>query len=395
MKKVALIYGSRIDAPTGASAVMRSFCNNIDLFENKGIELTVYSTDIFNTNAEIIVKKDNYLGFYKKCSKIIRKYATNHTLGAIISILVPYFRSNIVKLYISSNKSDDIVFVHDLLSCYKYIKQRKNLNVKIVLVMHSNGDTFSMYREYYKTIEKSFFYNYLLQIEKKVLKNIDRLGFVAEYPSKNFMVFHPEFDKKKIFYVYNGLALNSKKNYQPSNNINTYEICCVGTISERKGQRFIVEALYKISQDSNIPKVHFSIIGEGTIKEELEVLSKQYNVSKYISFYGSSSNVDNFLINSNIFILPSVNEGFPIAILEAMRVGLPIVSTQVGGIPEMIEEGYNGIFIEPSADGVYDFLFNIAKYDWKTMGVNSRDFFLKKFTEEQMIESYSNLLKSI
>ena len=85
-------------------------------------------------------------------------------------------------------------------------------------------------------------------------------------------------------------------------------------------------------------------------------------------------------VNSDLFILPSITEGFPIAILEAMRVGLPIVSTNVAGIPEMINDGDTGLIIEPSVDGVFGFLSNFEKYDWKKMGENSHDLFLEKFT---------------
>jgi glycosyltransferase involved in cell wall biosynthesis len=395
MNKVALVFGSRIDAPTGASAIVRNFCNSKELFRNQGIELSVYSPDTFNTSIEIAVQKDIDIGFYKRCSRLIKKYAISHTSGAILSILVPYFRSTIVERYIAANNNDEIVFMHDLLSCYKYIKHRKSKKAKIVLVLHNNGDTFKMYREYYKTLERSFFYKYLLRIERKVLENVDKIVFSADYPLQNFLKNHTEFDGDHVSYVYNGLPIEHPKEKLNYNNKHTYEICCVGTICSRKGQPFIVEALHRILNSSMIPDVHFSIIGGGPIMDELEILSKQYAISPYITFYGSSDKVNEYLTNSDIFILPSLDEGFPISILEAMRAGLPIVSTKVAGIPEMIEEGYNGIFIEPSIEGVFDFIDNIDKHNWNKMGKNSRELFLKKFTLEKMIESYSNIFKSL
>lgn len=395
MKKVALIYFTSMNSPTGASAVMRSFYNGKEEFKNNGIDLSIYSPGLYNTSEEISVQKDNDKGFYKMCSGIIRKYAKNNTLAALITITIPYLRSSIVKSYLSSNNSEDVVFIHDLLTCYKYIKLRKNKKVKIILVLHSDGDTFSMWKEAYKTLEKSFIYKYLLRIERKVLKNIDKLGFVANYPSQIFLNIHPEFDKNKVFYVYNGLTLGDSKIEITKKPTKTYEICCVGTVSERKGQRFIVEALHKMSKDSIVPNVHFSVIGGGNIKNELEALSAQYGISEYITFLGSCTNVNEYLINSNIFILPSLVEGFPIAILEAMRAKLPIVSTKVAGIPEMMEQNVTGIFIEPSADGVFNFLRNIDNYDWNKMGGKSYEFFLEKFTVEKMIKSYSKIMKTI
>lgn len=59
-------------------------------------------------------------------------------------------------------------------------------------------------------------------------------------------------------------------------------------------------------------------------------------ISKYIDFIGVSNQVENYLLRSDIFMLPSRDEGFPISILEAMRAGLPIISTNIAGIPEMV-----------------------------------------------------------
>lgn len=94
---------------------------------------------------------------------------------------------------------------------------------------------------------------------------------------------------------------------------------------------------------------------------------------------------------NNIFILPSVDEGLPISIIEAMRQSLPIVSTKVGGIPEMIEEKVTGIFIDPSTEGVKSFFINMDKYDWREMGENSRRLYENKFSIESMIDTYSNI----
>ena len=78
-----------------------------------------------------------------------------------------------------------------------------------------------------------------------------------------------------------------------------------------------------------------------------------------------------------------------------MKESLPIVSTNVAGIPEMIKDEHTGIIIEPSVEGVHGFLYNFEKYDWKKMGKNSHDLFLEKFTTEKMMETYATVLKSV
>lgn len=395
MKKVALIFSANLSNPTGSSAIIRNFADSRGIFKKNGVELSIYSPDLKNEEVEISVKKESEKGFYRKSAIIVSNYGVHHAIGAVVRLYVRYMRSTIVTDYLKENTKDDVVFFHELFTCYKYLKKRKNSNAKVVLVMHNDGDTYKMLRTEYKTLEKSIFYKYLERLEQYVFENIDLLGFSADYPCKNFLDLHPEFDKDKIFYVYNGLSTDNLKKSLTKNNSGTYEICCVGTVMERKGQRFIVEALHKMANTSTIPNIHFSIIGGGPLKNELEILSEQYGISKYITFCGSTSNVNKYLENSDLFILPSITEGFPIAILEAMRLGLPIVSTNVAGIPEMIKDGHTGIIIEPSVDGVFGFLSNFEKYDWKKMGENSHDLFLEKFTTEKMMESYSTVLKSV
>ena len=80
------------------------------------------------------------------------------------------------------------------------------------------------------------------------------------------------------------------------------------------------------------------------------------------------------------------------AILEAMRASLPIISTPVGRIPEMLEDGYNGIMIHPSTESIKMLLERINSYDWRNMGVNSRKMFEEKFNVEKMIDEYSKIL---
>ena len=208
MKKVALIYSANLSNPTGASAIIRNFADSKAIFTKNGIQLSIYAPDMQNQDVKISVQKEGKKGFYSKCAVIISNYGVNHAIGAVIRLFVSYIRSTTVKDYLAKNTKDDVVFFHELFTCYKYLKKRKNTDAKVVLVLHNDGDTFKMLRTEYKTLEKSFFYKYFLRIERHVLENIDRLGYSADYPCRNFMHLHPEFDKNKIFYVYNGLSLN-------------------------------------------------------------------------------------------------------------------------------------------------------------------------------------------
>ena len=116
-----------------------------------------------------------------------------------------------------------------------------------------------------------------------------------------------------------------------------------------------------------------------------------------MTFYGSVSNNDihEKLSQEDIFILMSNNEGLPISIIEAMRAGLPVISTTVSGIPEQVRPLYNGILIEPSVKELVNVLNDLPKYDWEGMGKNSRIRFENEFTFTQMMNSYCDMLDKI
>lgn len=105
--------------------------------------------------------------------------------------------------------------------------------------------------------------------------------------------------------MWNGIAIIPKIDIQ-ENQKKYLEICCIATIYERKGQKFIVEALNTLKHSGSLPDIHFSIVGDGTSKNELQQLSIDYGIEKYITFCGSSNDITHYLSQSDIFILPSI-----------------------------------------------------------------------------------------
>ena len=137
------------------------------------------------------------------------------------------------------------------------------------------------------------------------------------------------------------------------------------------------------------------IVGDGNIKDDLEKKSHEWGLEYNISFCGMQKDVVPFLSKASIFILPSVDEGMPIAILEAMRQGLPVVSTRVGGIPFQVIDKVTGVLIDASTEGVVNFIEHIDEYNWVEMGRADRDRYLNEFSIEQMIEKYAEILKEV
>src|SRR5690606_25360259 len=101
-----------------------------------------------------------------------------------------------------------------------------------------------------------------------------------------------------------------------------------------------------------------------------------------------------YLSSSDIFVLPSKDEGLPISIIEAMRAGLPVIATSVAGIPEMIDHQKNGLLIQPTITSLVSALTSLNKYDWQMMGKMARRTYEEKFTLHQMIKGYCTVIKN-
>ena len=119
----------------------------------------------------------------------------------------------------------------------------------------------------------------------------------------------------------------------------------VGRLSAEKGLKYLITACAELVA-SGIP-LRALIIGEGPQRNELEQLSRQLGLGDQVVFAGFQKDVAQWLPCMDVFVLPSLTEGTPMALLEAMTYGVPAVASAVGGVPEMIKNGETGILVPP------------------------------------------------
>ena len=112
-----------------------------------------------------------------------------------------------------------------------------------------------------------------------------------------------------------------------------------------KGQEYIIKAANLLKDNKNLK---FLLVGEGKDKEKYEKMIKEYNLDN-VELVGFKKNVGDYLEISDIFLFPSLNEGLGSILIDAMEFGKVIIATNVGGIPDLIKDNYNGLLIT-SAD---------------------------------------------
>lgn len=131
--------------------------------------------------------------------------------------------------------------------------------------------------------------------------------------------------------------------------VSTFQILFLGVLIKRKGVADLLEAVAHLVNEKKLHNIKVVVAGTGSEELNLKELSKKLRIEKYIDFVGwiDGEKKKELLRESQLLVLPSYNEGLPIAILEAMSYGLPIISTFVGDIPSAVCDGINGFLIQP------------------------------------------------
>ncbi|NUN64580.1 glycosyltransferase family 4 protein [Pseudanabaena biceps] len=116
----------------------------------------------------------------------------------------------------------------------------------------------------------------------------------------------------------------------------------VGRLHEQKGHKYLLQAFSKVAD-----RARLLIIGDGDLKDVLIKLADDLQISDRVTFLGARSDIYEFLSAIDVFVMPSLWEGQPIALLEALAIGKPCIISDVDGIPEVITNGVNGYLVKP------------------------------------------------
>ncbi|NPV69673.1 MAG: glycosyltransferase [Firmicutes bacterium] len=119
----------------------------------------------------------------------------------------------------------------------------------------------------------------------------------------------------------------------------------VGRLSHEKGHEIFVRAAPHVL--SAVPSALFVIVGHGGERERLEVLARGLGVAGRFVFAGYQDNATSWMSAFDVFVMPSLGEGLGIALLEAMALRKPVVASNTGGIPEVVQDGANGLLVSP------------------------------------------------
>ena len=185
--------------------------------------------------------------------------------------------------------------------------------------------------------------------------------------------------------------LKLKKKFDNQIQIN---IGMVGRLEAHKDQKSLINAI-NILNKRNI-NANLVLIGNGNLYPILKKITKKLRLTKQVQFLGARNNVEKLLNEFDIFVFSTTkDEGFGIAMVEAMGKGLPIIASDVGACKEILQDGKYGTLVTPNSDiaianGIEKILFNIDAEIKKR--INTHKYVIKNFSRKKMAENYINEL---
>ena len=245
----------------------------------------------------------------------------------------------------SENYSFDVIHSHGNLASLLLSYAKKN--IPLVYTVHDNPPYSCQYSSLQETFIRHTAANF---IDSKTWRHADHIIAVSKALKDEIM--ERKVPNDKISVISNGIGdeflkeSNVKKSsaiLQEKYGITGHHCLYVGRLIPRKGLDYLLYALKKVSD------VQCAIVGDGPQREHLLSLTRTLELQDRVVFTGyvPKEDLKHFYAAADFFVLPSLAEGLPLVVLEALATGTPIIASKVAGIPDIIQEGYNGLIVPP------------------------------------------------
>ena len=295
---------------------------------------------------------------------------------------------------------------------FKLIKLLKSENIKILHSHLFHANLLARIIGKFMNVPVIISSEHIMGMESRWRLFLNRLtsGFVdifiaVSFAVRDFLIKQIGIKSSKIAVVQNGIEYDR---FQDSNLIQekkriefgfTPEDKIIGTVArihEQKGHVYLLYAAQEVIKD--FPTVKFLIVGDGPLKSAMEKLSVNLGIANNIIFTGFYKDIPGILSILDIFVLPSLWEGLPITILEAMAMKKPVIATSVSGNPEAIDDNVTGILVPPKDSGalVKAIMKLLQNDNLRThMGNAGYDRLNRLFNAERMVDEVTRIYERL
>lgn len=216
---------------------------------------------------------------------------------------------------------------------------------------------------------------------------------------RDFYVAQLRIDRDKVEVIYNAVDFTqldttmTRAAWRESIGV-AADAAVIGIIARLTPQK-AHDVLFKaVASRSDLAGVHVVVVGDGERREELARLVATLGIDGRVRFLGARRDLGDMLNGIDVFAMPSLWEGLPLSLVLAMGAGLPVVTTRVAGIPEVVEDGVTGYLVEPGDAGQFGAALSRAFHERDAgagIGQAAREFVLPRFGVDQYVRSVSAL----
>lgn len=180
-------------------------------------------------------------------------------------------------------------------------------------------------------------------IDAAIYYRFDQIICISKPVQSAFLTWIPgAIDKTRV--IHNGIPMDRAERVETIKK--QYDALFVGRLISAKGVDLLLDALARIKQEQNRELI-LAIAGDGPMKGLLIKKAQQLKIVKSVHFLGFCREIDSLMRRAKVVVLPARSEGLSLVLLEAMKNKCPIIATRVGGIPELVQDGKNGLLVTP------------------------------------------------
>lgn len=333
--------------------------------------------------------------FIAPLKRLVKAYLVERAFTAFLLMAATVLRRALVATWKAKRleRSDCIHFYQDVLCAYFGQKLHRG-QARKALLLHSGNDSLHQFFTHFHGMRGTWYEAAIRRRFGGVLRSMDAIITLNESYASALRAQHPGVDIRCIYntspFVKAGPAVRGAASAS-----NKLHILAVGSLQYIKGFDLLIKGVSKM-REMDRSRLHVTIVGGGAEEASLQSTIRDLDLENVVTLNGESSDVAPFLARADAFILTSRDEGFPIALIEASSVGLPIISTRVGAIPEVFDE-MSCLFIDANAESICGVLTAASRgeINMQVMSYRSKAVFESKLSLQSFLTAYLNLFNDL
>lgn len=235
--------------------------------------------------------------------------------------------------------NDCVVYAQGPLEARAALRARRGPHQRVIMAVHFRGSQADEYTEPGRELKRGgmIFWS-IRKLEREVILNLDGIVYVAEWARQMLLKWLPE--AAEIPSAVIGNFVDPLPIDQDAERLG--DLVTTGKLEDRKNHRFLIEVLRQAKDAGQY--LTLDIFGDGPLRRELEDLAGSLDLAGQVRFRGFRTDVRKFLPRYRVYVHAAYAEVLPLAVIEAMAAGLPVVAADSGGVRELFDDGVEGRF---------------------------------------------------